>query len=148
MHWLAKHRLLWEIMMAGGTFGTVFLEISLPFLVWQKRLRPIYVFASMTLHISIAIFMGLVAFSLLMATMVMSFIPGETVELVLGRMRQRLLGATPVGEAGTARRPAAASPSPESSASPAEEAAGSDPESQTAITVDKDKGRWKKQKSA
>ena len=67
------------------------LELSLPFLVWNKRLRPFLVAWSMLLHISIAIFMGLVAFSLLMATMVMAFIPGDALAPLVERLRKRLI---------------------------------------------------------
>lgn len=87
LRWLCQHRWLWEIFMEGGSFFTLGLEISLPLLVWNRRLRPYYVAASMLLHTMIALTMGLVVFSLLMATLVSSFIPGEAVERFLARVR-------------------------------------------------------------
>jgi hypothetical protein len=90
MRWLAQHRTLWEIVMTGGTYYTLALELSLPLLVWNRRLRPFFVACSMLLHIFIALFMGLVAFSLLMATMVMAFIPGDMVQPLFDRFRRRL----------------------------------------------------------
>jgi hypothetical protein len=91
MRWLAEHRTIWEFVMAGGTFGTLALELSFPFLVWNRRLRPFMVGWSMILHINIALFMGLVAFSLLMATMVMSFIPGDSLAPLVERIRRRIM---------------------------------------------------------
>jgi hypothetical protein len=89
MRWLADNRLMWELVITGGTYSTLALELGLPFLVWNRRLRPYLVACSMMLHIFIAIFMGLVAFSLLMATMVMSFIPGDALEPLVERLRRR-----------------------------------------------------------
>jgi hypothetical protein len=87
---ICQNRFVWEVMMAGGSYATLALEIGLPFLVWNRRLRPLLVFCSLSLHIFIAVFMGLVAFSLLMATMVVSFIPSSTFEPLLRWARQRL----------------------------------------------------------
>jgi hypothetical protein len=83
LRWLADNRWLWEIVMTGGTWSTLALEIGFPLLVWNQRLRPFCVAASIMLHVFIAVFMGLVAFSLLMATMVISFIPSERVQPVV-----------------------------------------------------------------
>jgi len=87
MRALAQHRWLWEAVMTGGSFFTLALELSFPYLVWNRRLRPFLVAASMSLHVGIAILMGLVAFSLLMATMVLAFIPGDTTQRLLERLR-------------------------------------------------------------
>jgi len=104
LQWLSGHRLLWEIFMGTGTFGTLILELTLPLLIWNRKLRMPFVLWSMMLHISIAIFMGLVVFSLLMATMVFSFVPGETTRwmlngvLVLLRRKPLPAPAAPVEE--------------------------------------------------
>lgn len=87
LRWLCRHRWLWELVMEGGSFFTVGLEISLPLLVWNRRLRPYLVGASMLLHTMIALTMGLAVFSLLMATLVMSFLPGESLQRWLARLR-------------------------------------------------------------
>jgi hypothetical protein len=84
MRFLAGHRWLWEMVMEGGSYFTLFLELSLPFLVWNRRLRPFYVTGAFALHTAIALCMGLVTFSLLMATMVLAFVPGETMRRLLG----------------------------------------------------------------
>ncbi|MBY0523998.1 MAG: HTTM domain-containing protein [Gemmataceae bacterium] len=88
MRFLAEHRWLWEIAMAGGTYFTLALELSLPFLVWNRRLRPFYVAGAFMLHTAIALFMGLVTFSLMMATMVLAFLPSETVDRFLARFEK------------------------------------------------------------
>jgi Vitamin K-dependent gamma-carboxylase len=84
MRFFAEHRWLWEMVMEGGSYFTLFLELSLPFLVWNRRLRPFYVTGAFALHTAIALLMGLVTFSLLMATMVLAFVPGETMRRLLG----------------------------------------------------------------
>src|SRR5262249_52034044 len=84
MRFLAQHRWLWEIVMEGGSYFTLFLELSLPFLVWNRRLRPYYVAGAFALHAAIALLMGLVTFSLMMGTMVLAFVPGETMRRILG----------------------------------------------------------------
>jgi len=89
MRFLAEHRLLWEIVMEGGSYFTLFLELSFPFLVWNRRLRPLYVAGAFALHTAIALLMGLVTFSLLMATMVLAFVPGETMRRMLGWRQPR-----------------------------------------------------------
>jgi hypothetical protein len=150
MHGLAKNRLLWEILISGGSFATLALEISLPFLVWQKRLRPVMVACSIMLHISIALFMGLVAFSLLMATMVSSFIPGEAIEGLFGRIRRRFGLKDTVTEATVTPQLKAVAAETEERADPADtepvlQVVG---QPETGITLDKDKHKRKKEKSA
>jgi hypothetical protein len=87
--WLCEHRLLWELLFTSGTWFTIALELALPMLVWNRKLRVPLVLAAVTLHTAIAMSMGLVVFSLLMATMVMSFLPGELVQCSLARLRHR-----------------------------------------------------------
>jgi hypothetical protein len=100
MRFLAQHRWLWEVVMEGGSYFTLFLELSLPFLVWNRRLRPYYVAGAFALHTAIALLMGLVTFSLLMGTMVLGFVSGETMRRILG-WRQ---GAPPEVEVGSAAK--------------------------------------------
>ncbi|MBL8794314.1 MAG: HTTM domain-containing protein [Planctomycetia bacterium] len=129
---ICQNRLLWEIVMAGGSYATLALEIGFPFLVWNRRLRPLMLACSLSLHVFIAAFMGLVAFSLLMATMVMSFIPGSALEPLLRWARQRLGMAE-------ARPPAAET---ETHVAAAEDET---PEAAT-VGAERDKGRRKKHK--
>jgi hypothetical protein len=152
MHSMAKYRLVWEIIISAGSYATLALEIGLPFLVWQKRLRPVLVACSMMLHISIALFMGLVAFSLLMATMVSSFIPGEAIERLVGRVRRRFGLKDAVAEGGTpqlkALAPAAETEEMADAPSETEPVLQVVGQSETGITLEKDKLKRKKGKSA
>jgi hypothetical protein len=145
MHWLAEHRWLWEFVIAGGTYSTLALEIGLPFLVWNRRLRPYVVAASMTLHTFIAITMGLVAFSLLMATMVMSFIPGETVQRSLAWLRDRYRKDRDKKDARPAKPAESALAAVEVGTEPAVLEPVSEVES--AMPNDKDRGKRRKEKS-
>jgi hypothetical protein len=84
MTWLASHRILWEICITGGTAFTLILEISFPFLVWNRRWRWLMVIGAVLLHTGIALLMGLVGFSLMMLALLVSFIPPSTVRQLLG----------------------------------------------------------------
>ncbi len=103
--WLASHRVLWELSMTGGTMFTLILEIGFPFLVWNRRLRWLMVIGSVLLHTGIALFMGLVGFSLMMLALLVAFIPPAAVRQLLGladRVPALLPSAAlaPVGAAG------------------------------------------------
>ena len=77
LRWLCQHRWLWEMVMTSGVLYTLALEISFPFLVWQRRFRGFVVAGSVLLHTGIALSMGLIAFGLFMLGLVMSFIPAD-----------------------------------------------------------------------
>jgi hypothetical protein len=105
--WLSGHRMLWEIAMTGGAAYTLVLEISLPFLIWNPRLRWLMVTGAVLLHTGIALVMGLTSFSLMMLALLVSFIPPTTVRQLLG-MAERVpslvpsppLAPTPAGAVG------------------------------------------------
>ena len=84
--WLSQHRVIWEFVTSGGVAFTLVLEIGLPFLIWNRRLRPYLVCGAVLLHTGIGMTMGLVTFGLMMLCLVMSFVPPEAVESVLGRL--------------------------------------------------------------
>ncbi|WP_437720376.1 HTTM domain-containing protein [Sorangium sp. So ce861] len=63
--WLADHT--WIPMIAGWL--VVLIEVGYAFLIWPRRSRPIWVAATLALHIGIAVFMGLVVFGALMAVL-------------------------------------------------------------------------------
>lgn len=126
---LCQTRTVWELVMAGGSYATLAMEIGFPFLVWNRRLRPLLLASALAMHVSIALLMGLVAFSLLMATMVLSFIPSGTLDPLLRWARQRL-GLTE------------AVPQPSES----EVAADEDEATVAAAASDQEKGRRKKHK--
>ena len=69
--------LMW-IIYAVVDYFTLFLEISLPFLVWS-RARPVIVIAAIFLHAGIAMVMGLTVFGLLMLTLLLSYVSATTI---------------------------------------------------------------------
>jgi hypothetical protein len=77
LRFLCEHRLFWELFMTGGVTLTLIMEIGFPFLVWTRRLRWFVLTMAVMLHIGIAVFMGLNTFSLMMLTLVLSFLPQE-----------------------------------------------------------------------
>jgi hypothetical protein len=79
---LCQHRWLWEIAMHGGVLFTLFMEISFSYLIWLPRWRWVMIIGAVMLHTGIALVMGLVGFSLSMLTILLAFVPPETV----GRM--------------------------------------------------------------
>jgi hypothetical protein len=81
LRWLCRHRWLWEVVMTGGVFYTLVLEISFPFLVWGRRTRGLMLLGAVLLHTGIALTMGLIGFGLFMLTLVLSFVPAEAVRL-------------------------------------------------------------------
>jgi hypothetical protein len=93
---LSNHRVLWEVSMTAGVVFTLVLEIGFPFLVWNRRLRWLMVIGAVLLHTGIAVFMGLTSFSLMMLTLLVSFIPPSTVRQLLG-FAERVPALVPVG---------------------------------------------------
>src|SRR5260370_863445 len=75
---MSRHRWLWESVTTGGTVFTLFMELGFAYLVWNRHWRWLMVTGAVFLHIGIALFMGLTMFSLIMITLLMSFIPAET----------------------------------------------------------------------
>jgi hypothetical protein len=82
---LSGHRWLWEVFTTGATMYTLVFEISFPFIVWNRRLRWLAIVGAVLLHTGIALCMGLVTFSLVMLTGVLSFVPAA----VVYRLRRR-----------------------------------------------------------
>jgi hypothetical protein len=107
LRYLSEHRWLWEVVMSAGTAFTLFMEISFPYLVWNRRLRWVMVTGAVLLHVGIALTMGLVCFGLFMITMVLSFVPGEAVrrwvEAVVEAVRPRVDAAAPPRLAASAK---------------------------------------------
>lgn len=48
-------------------FGTILIEIAYPFLIWGRKSRPYLLVAALLLHLGIAVFLGIVYFSAVMA---------------------------------------------------------------------------------
>jgi len=95
LRFLCKHRFLWEAFVTGGTYFTLFFEISFAYLIWNRRLRWFMIVCAVLLHLGIAICMGLVTFSVMMLILVSSFLPAEVIHQFvtqLGRLPLRLPG--------------------------------------------------------
>ncbi len=86
LRFLASHRWLCEMATTGGVAFTLFLEIGFPFLVWVRPMRWLMIVAAVAMHVGIALNMGLTTFSLLMITLVLSFVPGTTTRYWLGQL--------------------------------------------------------------
>ena len=71
-----------DFTMTGGVVFTLFVEICFPYLVWLPRWRGVMLSAAVVLHLSIALFMGLVTFSLIMLTAVLAFVPYQNLRNV------------------------------------------------------------------
>lgn len=87
---ISDHRWLWETVMMVGTYGTLLFEIAFIFLVWNKKFRWLLITAAALFHFGVAIFMGLVTFSMMMMVLVLGFVPPETIHQLTGRFRRRL----------------------------------------------------------
>jgi hypothetical protein len=84
LRFISGHRWLWELVMMGGCYGTLFFEISFPYLIWAPRMRWGMIAMAVGMHISIALCMGLVTFSMMMLVLVLSFVPPTAVRQLLG----------------------------------------------------------------
>jgi hypothetical protein len=89
--WLCQdeNRWLWESYMNVMNIFTLTLEIGFPFLVWT-RLRPIFVFGAILLHLGIALNMGLIMFSLFMFALLLAWMSPSAIRGVFARPPSRL----------------------------------------------------------
>jgi hypothetical protein len=110
MTFLASHRWLWEVLATGGVVFTLWTELALPFLVWNRKMRWFMICCSVLLHTAIGLTMGLVTFSLMVMVLLLSFVPPEVVEQVLARVGQRVKNL--LGPRATSAAPAAKTPGP------------------------------------
>jgi hypothetical protein len=92
LHFLCGSVFLWQLFMTTGTLFTLAFEIGFAFLVWGPRTRWVIIAMAVTLHGGIGLFMGLKTFSLMMLTLVMSFVPPEAIRRLL-----RVLSRGPSG---------------------------------------------------
>jgi hypothetical protein len=86
IHFLVNHRWLWELMMSSIAIFTLVFEVGFPIFMllaylvkkpWGRSLRWFVIGAAVLLHLGIAVFMGLVTFSLMMLVAVCAFVPAE-----------------------------------------------------------------------
>lgn len=83
MKWLTLDRWVWETFHTTAAWGTLALEISFPFLIWNRKWRWVLMCGSVMMHTGIAVAMGLTAFSLFMVCILFSFVPPEAVRSLL-----------------------------------------------------------------
>jgi hypothetical protein len=89
---LAKERWVWETIMSLHIVGTLLLELSFIFLVWDKRWTWLLISGATCLHFGIGIIMGLTTFSMMMFAMLLSFVPPAVLKAFLTELASRLLG--------------------------------------------------------
>jgi hypothetical protein len=100
---LSEHRLFWEAFMTAGTLFTLAFEIGFAFLVWNRHTRWVIIAMAVTLHGGIGLFMGLKTFSLMMLTLVLSFVPPEVLRRWLDAVARGPSGFRLAFAAGAAR---------------------------------------------
>lgn len=83
LKWLVSHRWMWELFGAVGVIGTLFIELGLPTLIWNRKMRWFMVCGSVVFHTMIALLMGLVTFSIMMLCLLLAFVPPEAVRQTL-----------------------------------------------------------------
>lgn len=76
---LTANQLILGIFLVGGTYFTLFFEISYAFLIWNKHTRWLMLFMAVVLHGLIGLIMGLKTFSLMMLVMNAVFLPTSVV---------------------------------------------------------------------
>lgn len=72
------------------TFGTLVVELALALLIWNRRWRPYVILAGVALHLFIELTFALGFFSMVMIASYLSFVPEETMEAFLGRVRSHM----------------------------------------------------------
>ncbi len=83
MTWLAKVDWLWQLVSGLGVLFTIAFEVGFPFLIWNRRLRPLLLTAGVVMHEGISIFMGLGSFGAIMLTALMAFVSPVTLRWVI-----------------------------------------------------------------
>ena len=110
--WLTTNALLMNV----ATWSTVLLEISLGVLVWHRRLRPWVLGAGVVMHLIFLFTLAVAFFSFAMFVLYLAFVPAETAQRWVDRVRQRL--------GRRAAEPDAAGPPPADAAGRQADAAG------------------------
>src|SRR6516225_3537092 len=86
LEFLAKHRFYWELFTNTASAFTLVFEISFAFLVWHRRTRWAMLAMAVVLHGGIGLFMGLKTFSMMMLTLVLSFVAPATIHRLLAAL--------------------------------------------------------------
>lgn len=85
MTWLARYPWVTQI----ATHGTVLWELSFPFLVWNRSLRPIVLAVGIAMHAGIGLCMGMITFGLIAIFGYLAFVPPEAMQRVLSALSPR-----------------------------------------------------------
>jgi len=83
---LASHYWLVNI----ATYGTILIELSYPFLIWQRRSRPYMLAAAIFLHLQFAFLMNLYFFSFIMIMGHMSFVRRKWLHTLGARWKRKI----------------------------------------------------------
>ena len=86
---LCSSWLAWQIVVTGLTYGTLALEVSYAFLIWNPRLRWVMLAMVTLMHIGIAVCMGLVMFSVMMMIFNLAMVPPPLIKQFLNRLTGR-----------------------------------------------------------
>ncbi len=84
---LGENQLVFTLVMTGVSYFTLFFEIGYAFLIWRPATRWLMLSMAIALHASIAVFMGLKTFSLMMLVMNMAFVKPEEAKWFLEKSR-------------------------------------------------------------
>lgn len=76
-------------LMQAATYSTLVLEVAIAVLVWNRRARPWVLGMGVLLHLSIEVSLVVGFFGLAMLTLYLAFLPPESAEKVLRRIRER-----------------------------------------------------------
>ena len=76
-----------ELVANALTYGTLLVEFAIGVLVWNRRLRPYVLLAGVGLHLSIELTMRIGFFSWAVLVAYLAFVPPETAERVIQRVR-------------------------------------------------------------
>lgn len=88
MTWLARYPWITQI----ATHGTVLWELSFPFVVWNRALRPFVLVLGVAMHAGIGLFMGMITFGLIAIFGYIAYVPPETMQRVLNLSLRRWAG--------------------------------------------------------
>jgi hypothetical protein len=89
LSFLCSHRWLFEVFTHANVLFTLAMEISFCYLVWLPKWRWVMIIGAVFLHTGIALVMGLVGFSLSMLTMLLAFVPPETMMRMVNVLKEQ-----------------------------------------------------------
>lgn len=76
-----------NLILVFATYATVIFQVSFPFLIWNRTLRPLYLAGGTLLHLGIAFGMGLTSFGFAMCASYFIFYTDNRAEKVLQQIR-------------------------------------------------------------